>query len=89
VHFARTNFQLSAKLQQTYPNSVWVSTLEVLIQGEGGVSQFFLRLKSSPYGNMPNFKIVAYLLLGCTDSGGFVKFTPKYVIVKWGVLEFF
>jgi hypothetical protein len=30
---------------------------------------------------MPNFKIVAYLLLGCTDSGGYVKFTPKYIIV--------
>ena len=31
--------------------------------------------------HMTNFKIVAYLLLGCTDSGGFVKFTPKYIIV--------
>jgi hypothetical protein len=30
---------------------------------------------------MPNFKIVAYLLLGCTASGGYVKFTPKYIIV--------
>jgi hypothetical protein len=30
---------------------------------------------------MPNFKILAYLLLGCTDSGGYVKFTPKYIIV--------
>jgi hypothetical protein len=30
---------------------------------------------------MPNFKIVAYLLLGCTDSRGYVKFTPKYIIV--------
>ena len=30
---------------------------------------------------MPNFKIVAFLLLGCTDSGGYVKFTPKYIIV--------
>jgi hypothetical protein len=27
------------------------------------------------------FKIVAYLFLGCTDSGGHVKFTPKYIIV--------
>jgi hypothetical protein len=40
---------------------------------------------------MPNFKIVAYLLLGCTDSGGYVKFTPKYIIVggKEGVSEFY
>ena len=40
---------------------------------------------------MPNFKIVAYLLLGCTDSGGYVKFTSKYIIVrgKGGVSEFF
>jgi hypothetical protein len=30
---------------------------------------------------MPNFKIIAYLLLGCTDSGGYIKFTPKYIIV--------
>jgi hypothetical protein len=30
------------------------------------------------------FKIVAFLFLGCTDSGGYVKFTPKYIIV-WGV----
>ena len=40
---------------------------------------------------MQNFKIVAYLLLGCTDSGGYVKFTPKYIIVggEGGVSEFF
>ena len=40
---------------------------------------------------MPNFKIIAYLLLGCTDSGGYVKFTPKYVIVgdEGGVSELF
>ena len=38
---------------------------------------------------MQSFKIVAFLLL--TDSGGYVKFTPKYVIVggEGGVLEFF
>jgi hypothetical protein len=38
---------------------------------------------------MPNFKIVAYLLQGCTDSGGYVKFTPKYIIVgvEGGVSE--
>jgi hypothetical protein len=30
---------------------------------------------------MQRFKIVAYLLLGCSDSGGYVKFTPKYIIV--------
>jgi hypothetical protein len=38
---------------------------------------------------MPNFKIVAYLLLGCTDSGEYVKFTPKYIIVggEGGVSE--
>ena len=40
---------------------------------------------------MQNFKIVAYLLLGCTDSGGYVKFTPKYIIVggEGGVSEIF
>ena len=40
---------------------------------------------------MPNFKIVAYLLLGCTDSGGYVKFTSKYIIVggEGGVSEYF
>jgi hypothetical protein len=39
---------------------------------------------------MVTFKIVAYLLLGCTDSGGFVKFTPKYIIVgvERGLSEF-
>jgi hypothetical protein len=42
----------------------------IIGEGEGGV-----RLQSY------SFKIVAYLLLGCTDSGGYVKFTPKYVIV--------
>ena len=38
---------------------------------------------------MQSFKIVALLLL--TVSGGYVKFTPKYVIVggEGGVLEFF
>ena len=30
---------------------------------------------------MPNFKIIAFLLLGSTDSGGYVKLTPKYMIV--------
>ena len=30
---------------------------------------------------MQNFKIVAYLLLGSTDSRGYVRFTPKYSIV--------
>jgi hypothetical protein len=30
---------------------------------------------------MQNFKIGAYLLLECTDSGGYVKFTQKYIIV--------
>jgi hypothetical protein len=43
-------------------------------EGEGGVSRFFLRLQSYSYGNMSNFKIVAHLLLGCTDSGGYVNF---------------
>ena len=40
---------------------------------------------------MVTFKIVACLLLGCTDSGGFVKFTPKYIIVggERGLSEFF
>jgi hypothetical protein len=27
------------------------------------------------------FKIVAYPIQGCTDSGGYVKFTPKYIVV--------
>ena len=38
---------------------------------------------------MQSFKIIAFLLL--TNSGGYVKFTPKYVIVggQGGVLEFF
>jgi hypothetical protein len=38
---------------------------------------------------MPNFKIEAYLLVGCTDSGGYVKFTPKCIIVggEGGVSE--
>ena len=53
----------------------------IIGKGEGGVSQFVLRLQSYSYGNMPNFTIVAYLLLGCTDSGGYVNFTPKYIIV--------
>jgi hypothetical protein len=40
---------------------------------------------------MQNFKIVAYLLLGCTDSGGYVKFTSKNIIVggEGGVSELF
>jgi hypothetical protein len=40
---------------------------------------------------MVTFKIVAYLLLGCTESGGFVKFTPKYIIGggERGLSEFF
>ena len=52
--------------------------------------QFCLRLQSYSYGSMQNFKIVAYLLLGCSDSGGYVKFTPKYIIVggEGGVSEF-
>ena len=63
----------------------------IIGKGEGGVSQFFLRLQSYSYGNMPNFKIVAYLLLGCTDSGGYIKFNPKYIIVEGegAVSEFF
>ena len=38
---------------------------------------------------MQSFKIIAYLFLGCTDSGGYVKFTPKYTIVgvEGGVSE--
>jgi hypothetical protein len=47
----------------------------------GGVSRFFLRLLSYSFGNMPNFKVVAYFLLVCTDSGGYVKFPPTYIIV--------
>ena len=66
----------------------------IIVGGEVGVSEFF---KGSNHillvteDHMPNFKIVAYLLLGCTDSGGYVKFTPKYIIVggEGGVSEFF
>jgi hypothetical protein len=63
----------------------------IIWDGEGGVSQFFLRLQSYSYEKVPNLKIVAYLLLGCTDSGGYVKFTPKYILVggEVGVSEFF
>jgi hypothetical protein len=41
--------------------------------------------------HIPNFKIVAYLLLGYTDSGGYVKFTSKNIIVggEGGVSDFF
>jgi hypothetical protein len=66
------------------PNSggyVKLTSKYIIGEGEGGVSQYFLRLQSYSYGNMPNFKIVAYLLLGCTDSGGYIKFNPKYIIV--------
>jgi hypothetical protein len=54
-----------------------------------GCHDFFLRLQSYSFGNMPNFKIVAYFLLGCADSGGYVQFTPKYTLVgvEGGVLE--
>ena len=40
---------------------------------------------------MQSFKIVAYLLLGCSDSGGYVKVTPKYLIVggEGGGCQFF
>ena len=30
---------------------------------------------------MQSFKIVAYFLLVCTDSGRYSKFTPKYTTV--------
>ena len=65
----------------------------IIVEGEGGVSDF---LKGSNHillvtqDHMQCFKIVAYLLLGCTDSGGYVKFTPKCIIVggEGGVSEF-
>ena len=40
---------------------------------------------------MQNFKILAYLLLGSTDSRGYVKFNPKYIIVggERGISLFF
>jgi hypothetical protein len=40
---------------------------------------------------MPNFKIVDHLLLGCTDSGGYVEFPPKFIIVggEGGLSDFF
>ena len=58
------------------------------------MSEFFLRFQSLFFvtqDHMPNFKIIAYLLLGCTDSGGYVKFTSKYIIVggEGGVSEYF
>jgi hypothetical protein len=60
---------------------VKLTSTNIIGKGEGGVSQFFLRLQSYSYGNMQNFKLVAFLLVGCTDSGGYVKFTSKYIIV--------
>ena len=41
--------------------------------------------------HMQNFKILAKLLVGCTDSGGYVKVTPKYFLVggEGGVSDFF
>jgi hypothetical protein len=41
--------------------------------------------------HIQNFKFIAYLLLGCTDSKGYVKFTPKYITVggEGGVSELF
>ena len=59
-------------------------TPEYIIVGMKRVSEFFLRFQSYSFGNsdhMQSFKIVAYLLLGSTDSRGYVKFTPKYIIV--------
>ena len=60
----------------------------IIVGGEGGLSDFFLcssHILLVTQDHMPNFKIVAYLLLGCIDSGGYVKFNPKYIIVGGGI----
>ena len=58
----------------------------IIGEGEGGVSQFFLRLQSYSYGNMPNFKIIAYLLLGCT---GFFKGSDYILLVTQDHMQSF
>ena len=54
--------------------------------GEGGVSEFFLRLQSyylgylGPHAKFQNSSFILaglYMKIGSTDSGGYVKFTPK------------
>ena len=59
-----------------------VAFLQIFFKG----SQKFLLVTQKP---MQSFKILAFLLL--TDSGGYVKFNPKYTTVggEGGVLEFF
>jgi hypothetical protein len=52
----------------------------MIVGGEGGYQNFFIgssHILLVTQDHMPNFKIVAYLLVGCTDSGGYVKFTPQ------------
>jgi hypothetical protein len=66
----------------------------IIVGGEGGwvVSEFLLRFQSFFWviqDHMPHFKIKAYLLLGCTESGGYVKFTPKiYIFLKVQIIFF-
>ena len=51
----------------------------IIVGGEGGVSEFFLRFQSYSFGNSgPHAK---FQIRSLTDSGGYVKFTPKYIIV--------
>ena len=64
-----------------------------VVGGEGGVSEFCLRFQLYSFGNsgaQANFQN-RRLLLDCIDSGGYVKFTPKYIIVggEGGVSHFF
>ena len=67
---------------------------------KGGVSEIFVILQSYSFGHLgPHAKFQncsftpsgLYMKIGSTDSGGYVKFTPKYIIVggKGGVSEFF
>ena len=62
------------------------------VGGERGILEFFFKVSQKfllvTQKPMQSFKIVAFLLL--TDSGGYVKFTPKYTTVggEGGVLEF-
>ena len=91
------NFKLVAYLLLGCTDSggyVKFSPKHIIVRGEGGVSDF---LKCSNHillvtqDHIQSFKIVVYLLLGCTDSGGYVKFTPTYIIVggEGGLSEFF
>ena len=66
--------------------------------GEGGVSEIFVILQSYSFGHLgPHAKFQnrsftpsgLYMKIGSTDSGGYVKFTPKCIITgcEGGVSE--